>query len=499
MHRSLVTLVLTMTVALAGHPETVADCPDPDCATVVDGMNTFLVRQMEWFDDVRPLEQPPLVQSYGWDTSLSFPPDELDPPSCVNSPCAPAPLAELQWRGDIYDQSLTAIWFTERARRDFIRGEDPGANLHRARRLLDAGIFLEDHDPYADGRLRTAYWANDLLNPDRTQSSIMDPDAATGNISWFGIALTRFYQVTELTNYLDPSTRDGYLDVAVEKGNWILDNCTDQHPCGFTGGYSGWDQIPFAWKSTEHNIDAWVFAKNLYHLTGDPKWKDMAERAQCFVQSMFVPVDSCGYYQTGTLDDGITPNPSPIPADAQAWTTLARNDDEAIDTDERAACAMQWLLDNLKDGCESYVLPCDGVKFSDVGKNMQCEVTASAALALVGRDKDDPEAESFLGLLDWVRVNAAPSYDGIEDGIGIVATPCPEAAWTGYGEYAWYYPLLHVASSNWTGLACTYHQEGNEWANPLRTIPEPSTLLLLAAGAASALLVNAWRRGIRAN
>ena len=38
-------------------------------------MDTFLIRQMEVFDSVRPPDQPPLVQSYGWDPNLSFPDD----------------------------------------------------------------------------------------------------------------------------------------------------------------------------------------------------------------------------------------------------------------------------------------------------------------------------------------------------------------------------------------------------------------------------------------
>jgi len=487
-------VVMTL-AALAAHSAAGADCPGVvDCPAVIDSVETFLVRQMEWFDGARPPGQPPLVQTFGWDTSLPFPPNELDPLPCEGSPCCPPPPDYLPWRADIYDQSLAAIWFTEQARLDFINGRDPGAHLLRAQRLLDAGIFVENRDPYGDGRLRAAYWANNLLNPAGTEPSIMAPDAATGNISWFGIALTRFFQVAEQTDYLDPATRQGYLSTAEKKGNWILDNCTDQHPCGFTGGYSGWEQTPFTWKSTEHNIDAWVFAKNLFHLTADPKWQQMADRAQGLVQSMFVPVDDCGYYMTGTLNDGITPNPSPIPADAQAWTALARWGNQKIDTDERAECAMQWLLENLKDGCESGVLPCEskGIKFSDIGKNMQCEATASAALALLWLDKDLPEAEGFLGLLDWVRLNAAPPYDGIEDGIGIVATPCPEGAPTGYGGC--YYKLLHVASSDWTGLACLYDQERVSWTNPLRPIPEPSTLLLLIAGALSLALAYAWRR-----
>jgi hypothetical protein len=459
---------LIIVLALLGSCNSIAS-GDFDPNEVVRSMHEFLIRQMEVFDPVRPSDQPPLVQTYGWDPNLEFPPSEPNWLRCCNLPCAPPPHWQLRFRGDTYDQSLAAIWFTHQGWLDFLKGRDCTENLTRARRLLDALIFLEQYDPYADGRVRAAYWANNLLNPAGTEASIMAPDAGTGNIAWFGIALTRFCWVAEKTSCLDPPTIEYYLEIAKEKANWILDHCKDDKCCGgFTGGYGGWQQIPFGWKSTEHNIDVYVFGQNLYELDHDAKWAEMAKHAQDFVKCMYVPVDGqCGYYLTGTLDHGCIPNSSPIPADAQAWTALARCDDIKIDTDERAEHAMQWLLENLKDGCECGIvpLPSDGVKFSDKGRNMQCEVTASAASALAWLDAEPAQAQAFLELLDWIRRNEAPGYDGIPDGNGIVATPCPEGAYTGYGN-AWYYKLLHVASSTWTGLA-TLVCRGDKAANPL--------------------------------
>jgi len=449
---------------------------DFDPNQVVASVQEFLIRQMEVFDSVRPLSQPPLVQTFAWAPGLAFPPAELDPVPCCALRCALPPLSEMAYRGDIYDQSLAAIWFTERARIEFEKGGDGTENFNRARRLLDAVIFLRDHDPIGDGRIRTAYWANNLLNLAGTEASIMDPSVGVGNMAYFGIALTRFYHVAELTGYLDDPNRQQYLTAAEEAGDWIIDHCSDHNwSCGFTGGYEGWGPQPnkFTWKSTEHNIDVFVFANNLCHLTRNRKWNEMAESAACLVRAMYVEVDAnCGYYQTGTLADGQTPNPSQIPADAQTWTTLARCGGVKIDTDERAEHAMCWLLENLKDRCQcdSISLPDDGVKFTNIGKNVQCEATASAALALLWIGRETPQAQRFLELLDWIRVNAAPPGDGIEDGNGIIATPCPEGAWTGFGEYAWYYNLLHVASSTWTGSACLYLMGEYETANPLMPI-----------------------------
>jgi hypothetical protein len=450
---------------------------DFDSDALISSIDEFLIHQTEIFDSCRPSVQPPLVQTFAWDpkSHLPFPPEDLNPPPCTClPPCAPSPLKEMVFRGDIYDQSLAACWFIERARLNFANGEDFNANLNRAKKLLDAVILLEAYDPCGDGRVRNAYWANNLVG---TTSSIMDPSVGIGNMSYFGIALTRFYDLAEQTGYLDPTARRQYLDIAKEKADWILFHCKDSRGCGgFTGGYDGWDQIPFKWKSTEHNIDVFVFAKNLFVLDGDPKWADMAEHAGNFVRCMFVDVDSeRGYYLTGTSDDGITPNPSPIPADAQAWTALARSGNLKIDTDERARRAMRWLLENLKDACCSgYVLPDKGVKFSSAGKNMQCEVTASAAFALLRLNFESSQAQSFIELLDWIRLNSGRNDDGIAPGIGIVATLCPEGAWTGYGPDAWYYKLCHVASSAWTGLMVMASQ-GHEMANPLRplSVPEP--------------------------
>jgi hypothetical protein len=413
----------------------------------------------------------------------------------------------MKYRGDVYDQSLAALWFIERARFEFAAGRTEAGNqkLAWAQRLLDALIFLADHDPFADGRLRAAYWANNLLNGSGNEASIMDPSVGVGNMAYFGIALTRFYDVANTydvaaeNNYAGAPARDDYLQIAEATADWILAHTWDgEGPGGFTGGYDGWnkpplEQIAFTWKSTEHNIDIFTLAMNLLYLRPHLKWFRMAEHAANFVRAIYVEVDdSTGYYLTGTLDDGITPNPSPIPTDAQAWTALARirmvhADIEEIDTEDRARKAMRWLMANLKEGCACESTLAEGVKFSDVGKGMQSEVTASAALALLWVGEDTPQAEDFLELLDWVRVNP-PLTDGVVND-GVAATPCISCAWTGYGPYAWYYPLQHVASSAWSGFACLYHREGDAQANPLVPVPEPSHPLQLVAGVIALLVL----------
>jgi len=444
-----------------------------DTNEVLDSMESFLIQQMEVFDSVSPPNQPPLVQTFGWDPNLPFPPNDLNPSPCTNPPCAPDPLPEMKYRGDTYDHSTIVCWFVECARLDFINGRDPTQNLGWAKKLLDAIIFLRENDPCGDGRIRAAYWANNLLNPSGTEASIMDPDTGIGNMGWFGIALTRFCYVAEITSYLDSSQRQQYLQVARETADWIVEHCEDPNwPFGFRGGYGGWNQISYTWKSTEHNIDVYVLAQNLYRLDGNPNWAEMAKHAQEFVKEMFDPFE--GYYYTGTKEDGITPNPSPVPADAQSWSALAE-----IDDPNRRALALEFLarsgldpnsandlliLESCDDCCDIL-----GIKFSDIGTHIQCEATAGAAMAFLLEYKQQ-EGQDLVESLDRIRICAAPPYDGIADGNGIVATPCLEGAWTGYGQYAWYYKLLHVASSAWTGLAVMVLQ-GDEMANPLKPLP----------------------------
>lgn len=438
---------------------------------LLDSVDEFLVKQMNVFGYCRPSEQPALVQTFGWDPNLTFPPADLNPPPCNEVPCAPAPLEHMLFRGDTYDQALAALCFVERARLDHINGDDPVVNLLRAKELLDAVIFLKDYDPIPDGRIRMAYWANNLLNPTGTESSIMDPSTGIGNMSWCGIALTRFYYVAEKIGYLNRLERQQYLNTAIVFANWIIDNCEDSSwPYGYTGGYDDWSQIPYTWKSTEHNIDVFTFARNLQQLDDDPNWINMAYYSGSFVRNMFNSED--GYYYTGTLDDGITPNPSPVPADGQSWSACS-----SIDQISNIDRALEYLavpgmdpnvLDDLLvlNNCCSQTF--FGIKFSNVAVNIQNEVTAGAAIAFYLTGRYD-EAQQLLNEIDLIRQSNCRTNDGIEQGIGIVATPCLEGAWTGYGDSAWYYNLRHVASTAWTGLAAMVLQN-NEMANPLKSL-----------------------------
>ncbi|NLE58518.1 MAG: hypothetical protein GX616_09175 [Planctomycetes bacterium] len=380
-----------------------AACSDRAGAVLPDD---FLVQQMNVFYQ----QGPRIVQSYAANAALTY-------------------------RGDVYDTSLTILHFVARCQ------------VEQARPLADALLFLQDRDQVPDGRLHAAYWANNLLDPAGQYTSVMDPNISPGNMAWAGIALARFYQSTE---------KQKYLDAAVWAADWIIDNCKKTDSAGgFSGGLLGWDYDAVTWRSTEHNIDIFALGRVLYDLTGNEKWNGMAQHAQAFVQSMFVTED--GYYLTGTRGvDGTEPNPSPIPADAQSWALLAGIDDQ-LNLDQ----ALEWLLDHLliteTVGGRAYT----GVKFSTEGDHIMCEATAGVAMALWSAGRQ-AEAQSLFDSLEQIQAFAPNS-----DGSGVVATPFPDGAPTGYGST---YPnSLHVASTAWTSLALLFRCDS--FANPLGPLP----------------------------
>lgn len=420
---------------------------------LLNNIDSFLIGQMQVVDPARPTGQPPMTQTYGWNPDSLY----IQNDSIGRS-------QNLPYRGDIYDLSVAVCYFVSRSK------TDPNC-LDLARQLLDTIIFLQDHDSIPDGRTHAAVWSNNLLDLQGQYSSIFDPDIGTGNLSWQGIALTRYYHA------LPPNQKDPkYLNAAINTGQWILDNCKrgdpndyPDDPGGFSGGLLGWSYNPASWKGTEHNIDVYCFASNLYSLTGDDKWREMAQHAQKFIKAMFDP--NIGFYYTGTLGDGVTVNPSPIPADAQSWPFLAM-----IDDCNKMIQALNWLaVPGLNHNDPDDLLVQDvvgeqvylGIKFSDQGEHVQSEMTACAAMAcfLAGRSDD---GEELLDNLDLIRLYGAPMDDGIDDTTGLAATPLPSGAPTGFNNV---YPnLLHVASSAWTGCAALVSQS-DKLANPLRPLP----------------------------
>ncbi|MEM7682840.1 MAG: hypothetical protein AAF288_12855 [Planctomycetota bacterium] len=449
---------LACLTSLAGSAEAQVDYP-----AALGGIDGQLARQMDKFahpgDYPAGFETARLLQSY-------------------DVPIGDPSYAAQYHRADIYDTSVAAIYLTR-------RGE-----LGRAQSLLDGIRMVQQIDPLGDGRVRAAYYANDLQSPGNTGPSISSPDTAVGNMSWAGIALATYYAETG---------DRAYLDAARQIGSWIDQNVRQPASDGF-GGYSlGQDQtgaVLFGTgnaRSTEHNLDVYSFASSLYALDRDPvtnrrnpQWQAMADHAGSFVQAMYDPARQ--RYWTGTQDGPggqIQIATVPVPADTQTWTALTGLDDPS-----RAVASMRFLVDTpntdpahlLVTDTLAELIPGDtrgfvGTRFTDQGAQIQSENTAGAALALaVGveqgwlfeapgepADKWADQADVLIASLDAIRTSA-PGAD--PNGLGVVATPWPDGAPTGFG---FAYPnLRHSASTAWTGLALLYQH------------PDPATRDLLA-------------------
>ena len=160
--------------------------------------------------------------------------------------------------------------------------------------------------------------------------------------------------------------------------DWVLDECSDSTD-GFTSGFERWpengDVTVLNYKSTENNIDAYAAFKQLYAVTGEQKYKDAADSALRFIESMY---DSKkGLFYVGTLDDGST-NKSIIALDAQIWSAMALGDEFAPYTD-----ALE-IADGMK-------LPGGGYPFYTVNANGGWWAEGTAFTALMLRERNEYE------------------------------------------------------------------------------------------------------------
>jgi hypothetical protein len=414
----------------------------------INSVDLFLTRQMDRFSS--PGDYPSgfasaqLIQTYDVEKS--------DPTYNI-----------LYHRADVYDSALAAIYFTQRN------------DILRARNLLDGIRLVQEEDPFNDGRVRKSYWANDLFNPDNTGPSIDDSNAPVGDAAWAGIALTRFYAATGEV---------AYLDTARSLANWIGAQSQLDPFGGFALGRDAndnWIAGTPNGRSTEHAIDVYVMAANLFHVESDQaaklQWLSMANRARDFVRKMYG--HGANRYSTGAHDVGGSAaiNTSPIPTDAQTWSSLA-----SIGTEADREAALRWLTDPTNGMIVEEVF--HGLKFSSGGEHIQSEMTAGAEMAIrVGIDEGfltgnsgDPtkswedEFDSIIESMEAIR-STAPGADSM--GLGVVATPWQDGALTGYGCTS--YPnRRHVASTVWHGLTLLLGHPDNPdtEANPLRPLAE---------------------------
>lgn len=384
------------TISLRGAPPRGAATQRPDLSSISGVLSVTVdfaanphsatIEISDLAADISLLHQPRFVQSYVAD-------------SCRLG--APRNIAH------VYDQALTLLAFLARGTED---------DLYRAELIARAMVIAQDKDrTFKDGRLRNAYASGELIDPacDCTrlpgetpaggQRFIEDEAAAgsdTGNMSWAAIALLQVHR------RLGDRTDGRYLAAATRLARWIVSNArVDDALGGFGGGYDGHEgkrgdpagQIKTEWRSTEHNIDAYVMFRHLAAAMAGRSaserddWLAQARHARAFVDRMRSAPSGSWHLWTGIQPGSTAINRAPIPVDIQAWAVLGMGAPAAF------APALDWANAQCRAGN-----PPDAFDFNCLdGDGAWWEGTAhmAAAFNALGR----PEAASLLHRLRQVQ------------------------------------------------------------------------------------------------
>jgi hypothetical protein len=310
---------------------------------------------------------------------------------------------------------------------DAYLAERTQAGRARAEVIGDGLLYVQDHDPAHDGRIRAAYAPNPLLGPGDVDAT--DPASLAGNMAWAGQALVQLYAATG---------RAAYLAGAEAIGDWVQAHCHDVRGAGgYTGGETAAGQ-QIEWKSTEHNIDLYALFTLLARETGArgaQVWSARAAWARRFIASMWNGKQ--GYFDVGTTSDGVTPNTALLPEDVNSWSFLALRD-------PAYAASVTWIERNLAvtAGGFSGVSYCTGDR-----SGVWFEGTAhlADALELRGDPRDDALAARYLA-----DIYNAQARGRSGDGLGIIA-----ASKDGLGDCLGdsYYTSLHTGTTAWYILA----------------------------------------------
>jgi hypothetical protein len=375
--------------------------------------------------------------------------------------------AELAERADVYDNALAVI---------FLLNE---GLIDQARKISDTLVLLIDNEILSDGRLRAAY---SVSNPiDRVNyashwasfaSSAVDSTIDTGDLAFVTIALTRMYIHTGLYKY---------LKAAIKVATFIQSQQISTSWGGYQGGYTSSDNTDqkVDWRAINHNLAIYAAADNLYGITSDQQWLTMKSIAERFISSMFD--STIGSYRYGAISATTDIwNTKTVSANAQAFKILSGADSN----DDRDNQALQWVLNNLVtfdsavDDITGQTINYQGVVYSQSGSGIDSESTAALAMALTFQaEKIQPWnptlAKTFRDTANKMLASLLQmqKYAPNSDGLGIVASPNQDGAlvWKGNefdGETYRYFPLLHSASTAWTGIAVEFMKNGDQYASP---------------------------------
>ena len=180
-----------------------------------------------------------------------------------------------------------------------------------AQKVMDAFVYAVQNDRALPGtgerpeevnpmRVRNAYAAGDISAFPGWESGAKLPGwydnetgewyedryqvgSNVGNTSYAAMALMQYYKAYG---------GEQYLQTARSLMDWVIEDCSDGGD-GFVGGFDGWQEgdppvvYPFTYKSIEHNIDAYAVFGALYKVTGESKYREAADSALRFIESMY--------------------------------------------------------------------------------------------------------------------------------------------------------------------------------------------------------------------
>jgi hypothetical protein len=362
----------------------------------------------------------------------------------------------------VYDNALAILAFLAEGSSDSVR---------RAKLIGDALVYASQHDRYFDdGRLRSAYFAGDLVLPpgwtpngrvgtvaipgffNEAQQRFFEVEQGavdSGNNAWAVVSLVALYRQTQQSTY---------LDAAKKIGAWLL---TQRQSSGAYQGFLGGIAAPESsnpqqrvYASVEHNLDLYAAFTELARLTGEPVWRTAADHASTFLDAMYDTQRGC--LLAGTLD-ATTRNSiaTQLPLDVQAWALLALPD---------ALARFPALLQCMETHHRTSESGFDGVDFNDDKDGVWLEGTAQAATALQSIGRPD-QAASWVATLRNVQSNTS-----FGDGAGHVAA-LHDGLSTGFSFT--YSRRLHVGATAWNVFAQTQRNPYYLLATP--TAPMPSS------------------------
>ncbi|MBL7069042.1 MAG: PilZ domain-containing protein [Candidatus Omnitrophica bacterium] len=158
-----------------------------------------------------------------------------------------------------------------------------------------------------------------------TNGAVIEGTVHCGPNLWLGIALMQ---------YMDKTGDKGYLMLAKDIGDWVIDIQKKDSDYGIRGGPD------VAWYSTEHNLDAYAYFEMLYEKTGDIKYREAADRTLSWI-ARYAYTGSGGRIRRGKGD-------STIATDTFAWSIAAIGPKTLLDVGMDPDAIMKFAEDNCK-------------------------------------------------------------------------------------------------------------------------------------------------------